>query len=401
VADDAALSEWAERGVATPDHVIRTKPGPLVLPAPCVDLAEWRSAALAAASAFVRRYKAYFERNAARYPGGKTRLDPLPRVIAVPGLGLIGLGRNAGEAAVAADIAESWAEALLAAESIGRFQPLDEADTFDMEYWSLEQAKLGKTAERRLERRVVAVTGGGGVIGAAVAKAFAAEGAQVALLDRDAEAAGKAARTIGKAALALACDITDRASVDEALRAVCERFGGLDVVVSNAGAAIAGAMADLPDADLRASFEVNFFGHQTVAQAAVRIMRAQRFGGVLLFNVSKQALNPGPEFGAYGASKAALMALMRQYALEHGAEGIRSNAVNPDRIRSGLLTETMIAARAAARGLDPGAYMAGNLLGEEVTAEDVAQAFVFAALMQRTTGAVITVDGGNVAAMVR
>jgi NAD(P)-dependent dehydrogenase (short-subunit alcohol dehydrogenase family) len=189
--------------------------------------------------------------------------------------------------------------------------------------------------------------------------------------------------------------------VDEALRAVCERFGGLDVVVSNAGAAIAGAMADLPDADLRASFEVNFFGHQTVAQAAVRIMRAQRFGGVLLFNVSKQALNPGPEFGAYGASKAALMALMRQYALEHGAEGIRSNAVNPDRIRSGLLTETMIAARAAARGLDPGAYMAGNLLGEEVTAEDVAQAFVFAALMQRTTGAVITVDGGNVAAMVR
>jgi rhamnose utilization protein RhaD (predicted bifunctional aldolase and dehydrogenase)/NAD(P)-dependent dehydrogenase (short-subunit alcohol dehydrogenase family) len=401
VADDAALSEWAERGVATPDHVIRTKPGPLVLPAPCVDLAEWRSAALAAASAFVRRYKAYFERNAARYPGGKTRLDPLPRVIAVPGLGLIGLGRNAGEAAVAADIAESWAEALLAAESIGRFQPLDEADTFDMEYWSLEQAKLGKTAERRLERRVVAVTGGGGVIGAAVAKAFAAEGAQVALLDRDAEAAGKAARTIGKAALALACDITDRASVDEALRAVCERFGGLDVVVSNAGAAIAGAMADLPDADLRASFEVNFFGHQTVAQAAVRIMRAQRFGGVLLFNVSKQVLNPGPEFGAYGASKAALMALMRQYALEHGAEGIRSNAVNPDRIRSGLLTETMIAARAAARGLDPGAYMAGNLLGEEVTAEDVAQAFVFAALMQRTTGAVITVDGGNVAAMVR
>ena len=124
-------------------------------------------------------------------------------------------------------------------------------------------------------------------------------------------------------------------------------------------------------------------------------------GGVLLFNVSKQALNPGPDFGAYGTAKAALLGLMRQYALEHGAEGIRANAINPDRVRSGLLTEAMIATRAAARGLDAAAYMAGNLLGEEVTAEDVAQAFVFAALMRRTTGAVITVDGGNVAAMVR
>jgi len=402
VADDPALGAWAGRGVATPDHVIRTKSGPLVLhPPPAGDLAAWRTAALAAASAFVSAYEAYFERNAARYPGGKTRLDPLPRVVATPGVGLIGVGRNAADAAVAADIAESWAETLLAAESVGRFQPLGEADTFDMEYWSLEQAKLGKTAERRLERHVVAISGAGGAIGAAIARAFAAEGAQVALLDRDLEAAQAAARSLGKAALALACDVTDRAAVERALAAVVERFGGLDMVVSNAGIAIPGAMATLSDADLRASFEVNVFGHQNLAQAAVRILRAQGVGGALLFNVSKQALNPGPDFGAYGTSKAALMALMRQYALEHGAEGIRANAVNPDRIRSGLLTDKMIAARAAARGVDAAAYMAGNLLGEEVTADDVAQAFVFAALMRRTTGAVITVDGGNVAAMVR
>ncbi len=401
VADSPALGEWAGRGVATPDHVIRTKAGPLVLPPPAGDPAAWRTSARAAAAAFVAEYEAYFERNAARYPGGKTGLDPLPRVVAVPGLGLVGVGRNAGEASVAADVAESWAETLLAAESVGRFQPLGEADTFDMEYWSLEQAKLGKTAERRLERRIVAITGAGGMIGAAIARSFAAEGAQVALLDRDAEAALAAAQAVGKAALALACDVTDHASVEGALAAVSERFGGLDIVVSNAGVAIAGAMASLSDADLRASFEVNFFGHQNVAQTAVRILRAQGLGGVLLFNVSKQALNPGPDFGAYGTSKAALMALMRQYALEHGAEGIRANAVNPDRIRSGLLTETMIDARAAARGVDAAAYMSGNLLGEEVTAEDVAQAFVFAALMPRTTGAVITVDGGNVAAMVR
>jgi rhamnose utilization protein RhaD (predicted bifunctional aldolase and dehydrogenase)/NAD(P)-dependent dehydrogenase (short-subunit alcohol dehydrogenase family) len=402
VTDDPALRDWAGRGVATPDHVIRTKSAPLVLDPPQNGAAPgWRESAVAAASAFATAYDACFERNAARYPSGKKRLDPLPRVIAIPGLGLIGVGRNAAEAAIAADIAESWAETLLAAESVGRFEPLGEADTFDMEYWSLEQAKLGKTAERRLERRVVVVTGGGGAIGAAIGRAFAAEGAQVALLDRDIGAAEAAALSVGGAALALDCDVTERASVDRAFASVCERFGGVDVVVSNAGTAVAGPMATLSDADLRASFEVNFFGHQNVAQAAVRILRAQKMGGALLFNVSKQALNPGPDFGAYGTSKAALMALMRQYALEHGSEGIRANAVNPDRIRSGLLTEPMIAARARARGVDPGDYMAGNLLGEEVTAEDVAQTFVFAALMERTTGAVITVDGGNVAAMVR
>ena len=124
-------------------------------------------------------------------------------------------------------------------------------------------------------------------------------------------------------------------------------------------------------------------------------------GGALLFNVSKQAINPGPDFGAYGTSKAALLALVRQYALEHGADGVRVNALNPDRIRSGLLTPEMIQTRAASRGVTEAAYMAGNLLGEEVTAEDVADAFVFAALMRKTTGAVIPVDGGNVAAMLR
>jgi NAD(P)-dependent dehydrogenase (short-subunit alcohol dehydrogenase family) len=160
-------------------------------------------------------------------------------------------------------------------------------------------------------------------------------------------------------------------------------------------------MASLPDETLRRSFEINFFAHQAVARAAVRLMKAQAMGGALLFNVSKQAVDPGPDFGAYGASKAALLALVRQYALEHGADGVRVNAVNPDRIRSGLLTEEMIAGRAAARGVDEATYMAGNLLRREVTAEDVAEALMFAALLRSTTGAVIPVDGGNVAAMMR
>jgi len=401
VANARQLEDWAGRGVATPDHVIRTKRHPLVLPAPGPDAAVWKTAVDDAVARYVSAYEAYFARNNAAVGGIKTQLDPLPRVVAIPGLGLVGLGKTAAEAAVTADVAENWAATLLKAESIGRFEPVDEAQTFEMEYWSLEQAKLGKAAEKRLERQVVVVTGGAGAIGAATAAAFAAEGADVAVLDLDGDAAKAAAARAGKRALGLACDVTDAASVRAAFDAVCARFGGVDIAVSNAGAATTGMMAQMDDATLRASFDLNFFAHQAVAKAAVKVMKSQGFGGCLLFNVSKQAVNPGPDFGAYGTSKAALMALVRQYALEHGADGVRVNALNPDRIRSGLLTEQMIASRAGSRGVSEAAYMAGNLLGQEVTAQDVAQAFVFAALMAKTTGAVITVDGGNVAAMMR
>lgn len=401
LANHPKLETLAKLGVATPDHVIRTKMRPLVLSPPCGDLHEWRLQADHLLEHYCNDYEAYFARNVGRFAGGKTALDPLPRVMAVPGVGLVGFGKSAAEAAVTADVAESWAATLLMAEAVGRFAPVGDADTFDLEYWSLEQAKLGKAAERRLERHIVVVTGGAGAIGAAAAAAFAAEGAEVAVLDRDAAGAEVAARAASKTALAVACDVTDPASVTAAFDAVVRRFGGVDIVVSNAGSATTGMMAELSGGALRESFDLNFFGHQHVAQAAVRVMRAQKLGGALLFNVSKQAVNPGPDFGAYGAAKAALLALVRQYALEHGAEGIRANAINPDRIRSGLLTEHMIATRAASRGVDEATYMAGNLLGQEVTAADVAQAFVFAALMRKTTGAVLTVDGGNVAAMMR
>ncbi len=247
-----------------------------------------------------------------------------------------------------------------------------------------------------------------------LAQAFAAQGAELALLDLDGEAVRAAAAACGPRALGLACDVTDGQQVRAAIAQVCEHFGGLDVVVSNAGAAWTGAIATLADAELRAAFELNLFAHQAVAQAAVAVWRLQDgtgtaagaeqaapLGGQLLFNVSKQALNPGPNFGAYGVSKAALLALMRQYALEEGENGVRVNAINADRIRSGLLDSTLIRQRAAARGVSEEVYMAGNLLGQEVLASDVAEAFVALAQMQRTTGALLTVDGGNVAAMVR
>ncbi|MEB3200691.1 MAG: bifunctional aldolase/short-chain dehydrogenase [Synechococcaceae cyanobacterium] len=406
VVNDARLGEWALRGVATPDHVIRTKAQPLVLP-PCPASADataletWQQEVAGALEQYLQAYRAMFERQNRRVGGHKRMLDPLPRLLALPGLGLIGIGRSAAEAAVTADIGETWARTLLAAESIGRFEPVNEDDTFDMEYWSLEQAKLGKAREKPLARRVVLVTGGGGAIGRATAQAFAARGADLVVLDRDEASAQETARACGGRALALACDVTDPGQVRQAMARLCERFGGLDIVVSNAGAAWSGPIATLPEAELRACFELNFFAHQSVAQAAVAVFQAQGLGGQLLFNISKQALNPGADFGAYGTSKAALLALMRQYALELGGQGIRVNGLNADRIRSGLLNEAMIRERAAARGTSEEAYMAGNLLGAEVRASDVAEAFVALAMMERTSGALLTVDGGNVAAMVR
>ena len=392
--------ERVASGPVTPDHAIRTKPLPLILAPPRPGAPEeFAREAEAAMAAFVRDYEAYFARNNARQAEPKRALDPYPRVILVPGLGLFGLGASSRAAAIAADLAETTARVIARAESIGRYESISEADIFDIEYWSLEQAKLGKAAEKPLARHIVAVTGGASGIGRATAAAFAGEGAEVAILDRDRPAAEAAAAALG--ARAFACDVTDPASVTVAFDEVAESFGGLDILVSNAGAAWQGRIGEVDEAVIRESFELNFYGHQRAAQAAVRIFRAQRLGGVLLFNTSKQAVNPGPDFGPYGLAKAATLFLMRQYALDHGAEGIRANAVNADRIRSGLMTRSTIEERARARGVSTDEYMAGNLLGREVTADDAAQAFVDLALAEKTTGAVLTVDGGNIAAALR
>jgi NAD(P)-dependent dehydrogenase (short-subunit alcohol dehydrogenase family) len=195
--------------------------------------------------------------------------------------------------------------------------------------------------------------------------------------------------------------VTDAASVEAAFAKVAEAFGGADIVVSNAGAAWQGRIGEVDEEVLRQSFELNFYGHQRVAQAAVKIMLKQGTGGCLLFSASKQAINPGVNFGPYGLPKAATLFLARQYALDYGADGIRANAVNADRIRSGLLTDDFIKERSKARGVSEKDYMSGNLLGREVTADDVAQAFLAQALALKTTADVTTVDGGNIAAALR
>ena len=396
------LGRYSQSGVVTPDHTIRTKNRPLMAPPASLPLSKSFAEELRAAVArFVGDYQVYFARNSARQKAPKRQLDPMPRIVLVPGLGLFGLGHNWREARITADIAESTVQTITDAEAIGRFQSLPENDLFDMEYWSLEQAKMGKQIPEPLEGQVAVITGGGGTIGAATGELFAHNGAEIALLDLDEAAAQVAARRIGPAALAVQCDVTNAASVAAAFEAVTARFGGVDIAISNAGAAFQGRIGQVDEAILRRSFEINFFAHQKIAQAAVRVMLAQQTGGTLLFNVSKQAVNPGADFGPYGLPKAATLFLVRQYALDYGRDGIRANAVNADRIRSGLLTPEMIAARAAARGVSEQDYMAGNLLKREVTAQDVAQAFLNHALALKTTADVTTVDGGNIAAALR
>lgn len=394
------LARYSQQGTVTPDHSIRTKPKPLILPAADAnDLQTFAENAKITLKNFSSNYHDYFQRQNKRLGNTRTELDQIPRVILAPGIGLFGLGASAKAAKIAADLAETTVEVITEAESLGPFESISEDETFDIEYWSLEQAKLGKTSELTFARQVVVVTGGASGIGLATAQAFKAQGAEVAIFDQDAAAADDAARKIN--GLGIGCDVTDRQQLRAAFDAVCQAYGGLDILVSNAGAAWQGRIGEVDDETLRKSFELNFFAHQAASQEAVRIMRTQKTGGNLLYNTSKQAINPGPDFGPYGLPKAATLFLMRQYALDHGQDGIRSNAVNADRIRSGLLTDDMIASRSKARKLSEHDYLAGNLLGREVTAEDVAECFLALARADKTTGAVLTVDGGNMAASLR
>ena len=387
------IARYSQQGPVTPDHAIRTKNVPFVTPAPeAGKLDAFTSGVKAALEKFAADYHAYFMRHNGKLVSAKKELDPVPRVVLVPGVGLFGVGNSSKDAKIAADLAETTVAVIADAERLGTYQCIPEPDIFDIEYWSLEQAKLNSAAEKPLARRIAVVTGGASGIGAATVQAFARDGAEVVVVDRD------VSKVKG---FSIACDVTDPAQVRAAFDRIAATYGGVDIVVSNAGAAWQGKIGTVDEATLRKSFELNFWAHQSVAQNAVRIMKAQGLGGCLLFNTSKQAVNPGPDFGPYGLPKAATLFLMRQYALDHGADGIRSNSVNADRIRSGLLTDDMIAQRSKARGLTEADYMGGNLLGIEVTAEDVAQCFLSLAKASKTTGAVLTVDGGNIAAALR
>ena len=260
-------------------------------------------------------------------------------------------------------------------------------------------ANTSRNPARPMEGRRLAVTGAASGIGREIARTFARAGAKVAALDISPGSLSGLQTELD--CLAVHCDVTDPASVADAFETVAAGLGGLDILVSNAGSADQGPIGDVPMDVLRRSFDLNFFGHQHACQAAIRIFRAQGNGGTLLFNISNQSVNPGKDFGPYGIPKAATLALMKQYALDHGKEGIRANGINAGRIRTGLLTEQVIAERAVARGLSPTEYLSGNLLGVEVTATDIADAFLHLALLDKVNAAVLTVDGGAMATSLR
>lgn len=263
---------------------------------------------------------------------------------------------------------------------------------------TLNEARLN-LAFKPMHGKVVAVTGAASGIGREIARVFAQAGAKVAALDiNDAPLTPLASEHGCKP---YRCDVTDAASVKLVLESVATDLGGFDILVSNAGSAQQGAIGDLPIEELRRSFELNFFGHQNACQAAIQIFRRQGRGGTILFNISNQSVNPGKDFGPYGIPKAATLALMKQYAVDHGPEGIRANGINAGRIRTGLMTDQMIVERASARGITSHEYLAGNLLGVEVTASDVADAFLHLAQMDKVNAAVLTVDGGVMATSLR
>ncbi len=310
--DAQNAADLVSRGNATPEHVIHIKRRGLALPAPTADLDAFKRLVNQSVAAYVADYEAYFERNNARAGGGKVMLDPNPRVFYVAGIGLFAAGASRKGALVAADVAEATVDVITKAEGISGWEPLPEADLYDIEYWSLEQVKLTKVVEKPLGRQVAIVTGAAGGLGLSIAQALRDEGAEVALLDIAAEPLEVAALKIG--GLAVTCDLTDPASVEAAVEKVVAHYGGIDIAVSNAGAAFQGRMIEVDDAVMRKAFAINFWAHHYLARAVVKVMERQGTGGALVFNVSKQAVNPGPDFGPYGTSKAALLALMRQYA---------------------------------------------------------------------------------------
>ncbi len=393
------LATLSRRGVATPDHVIRTKNYPILITKEII--AGGADAVAAAVDGFIAEYTDYFDTNNARLGGIKTMLAPTPNLAWIEGVGVVGISANAKAAGAASDLAAQNMTVMTNGEACGGFHPVSAQKLFDMEYWSLEQAKLGKGKPPAMQGRVVMITGGGGAIGLATAQEFAGLGANIFVVDLEQGALDAALTNLGAGHGGIALDITAPGAADTAMDACIRTFGGLDILVSNAGAAWTGEMADLADETLRKSFELNFFAHQAFAKAAAGVFAAQGRGGQILFNVSKQAVNPGKGFGAYGIPKAATFFLLRQLALELGPSGVRVNGINADRIRSGLLDEDFVAERAKARGVSEETYMAGNLLRREVEASHVGKAFVALALSERTTAHVMTVDGGNIEAALR
>jgi NAD(P)-dependent dehydrogenase (short-subunit alcohol dehydrogenase family)/ribulose-5-phosphate 4-epimerase/fuculose-1-phosphate aldolase len=399
--------ELVQKGCATPDHVLRTKPTALFVQKPVYgDGPKLTTQFETVIADYARKYDTYFEDMCRNKKVTRKKLDPWARVVLLPGLGICAVGATAREADVALDLYEHTIDVMTHAADVGSYTPCSRSDLFDVEYWSLEQAKLKNEKQGPLARCIALVTGAASGIGHATAERMLAAGAHVALVDSDFDALVPAAEGLAKGrkerVLMIVADVRDEEQVKAAIARTVSAWGGLDVIVSNAGTAPEGKLETAEgEAALRESMDINCLSHARVARFGVEVMARQGRGGCLAFNASKSAFNPGPGFGPYAVAKTALVALMRQYAVDLGAQGIRSNAVNADRIRTQLFGGGVVESRAKARGLTVDDYFKANLLTREVSAADVADAFVYLAGARATTGSVLTVDGGNAAAFPR
>ena len=377
------VAEIARRGPLTPDHVIRTKPLPLVAEG------DWDRAV----ADYVARYTDYFARNAGP---GLTCLDPAPRWVVWRGAGFVSFGTSAKDAAIVADIARHTARAIEWAEQLGGWQALPERELFDVEYWELEQTKLKQGGERPpLAGKVALVTGAASGIGRAVAETLNAQGAAVFVTDinPDVERLYSRAGTAGWVA-----DATDRQAVERSVAECVAKFGGIDIVVSNAGFFSPSQPIGQIDPEIwERSLALNLSSHLHLLQATVPYLRLG-FDPCVVIMGSKNVPAPGPGAAAYSAAKAGLAQLARVAALELGKDGIRVNTLHPHLVLdTGVWTEEVLATRATQYGMTAEQYVRNNLLGVEISTKDVANAVLalVGPAFAKTTGAQIPIDGGS------
>jgi rhamnose utilization protein RhaD (predicted bifunctional aldolase and dehydrogenase)/NAD(P)-dependent dehydrogenase (short-subunit alcohol dehydrogenase family) len=378
----ADIDELARQGPATPDHVIRTKRLPLL----GRDVAR-----------YVAEYEQYFAQHAAKHPQPLTMLDPAPRIVIDPELGICAFGRDVAAAGIAADIFRQTVAIIERAAALGGYRALPAADLFAVEYWDLEQAKLKRAGQPPVFAGEVAlVTGAASGIGRACVAALRARGAAVVALDIN-PAIGEL--DMGPAVLGLPCDVTDVAAVAAAFEQAVQRFGGLDMLVLNAGIFPASrTIATLGQAEWERTLRVNLDANLALLREAHPLLKLAPRGGRVAVIGSKNVPAPGPGAAAYSASKAALTQLARVAALEWGADNIRVNVLHPNAVfDTGLWTDEVLRARAASYGLSVEQYKTNNLLRVEVTSRQVAElaAELCGPLFACTTGAQIPVDGGN------